>query len=332
MFSDNLVIRGTVFSPPVFCAPMAGITHSAFRRLVSDFGGYGALFTEMLSGLAVLSENLSVSPYTKKRVCEGKVIYQLLLNGTEDIAGIVDRLEKLAPAAIDLNLGCPAPEIRKLSAGGMLFDDHTRLVTVLKELRKAWHGPLTVKCRLGIEREGWDAELIRRLKLFEDCGVDAVTVHPRFFHEKLKRTSRWKLLPWIISRTSVPVIANGDIVSRSGLENHADYFDGCAGIMAGRIAGAKPWIFRELAGETVPVDYLEVWERFYRYTLEDFPAQKALGRIKEFTAYFSRNFFFGHSLFTAVQRVQSIDAAYNEAARFLSANPKTVGEVSVAGI
>lgn len=61
-----MVLKNSPILPPLLCAPMAGLTHSAFRRLLSDFGGYGALFTEMLSARAVLVEDLHHSPFTKK--------------------------------------------------------------------------------------------------------------------------------------------------------------------------------------------------------------------------------------------------------------------------
>jgi len=311
---------------------MAGITHSAFRRLAADFGGYGALYTEMLSGRAIISENAAESPYTKKRAAEGAVVYQLLLNGSEDIAAIVDRLSALCPAAIDLNLGCPAPEIRKTKAGAMLFSDIKMLDTVLAALRTAWSGPLIVKCRLGNDSDTWQRVFVERLRLFEAAGVDAIVVHPRFFDEKLKRKARWRLFPWIVSQTVLPVIANGDIVSRSDIENHADMFEGVKGFMIGRMAAARPWIFREFAGETVSVDYREVWERLYRYTMEDFEPRKALGRLKEFTAYYSRNFFFGQHLFTAVQNAKSVDAVREAAMEFLSRSPRIVRQPSVSGV
>ena len=92
---------------------MAGITHSAFRRFVADFGGYGALFTEMLSGKALLHEAIGKTPFTKKRPCEGKVWYQLALCGDEDMEAIVGRLEPLEPTALDINAACPAPEISR---------------------------------------------------------------------------------------------------------------------------------------------------------------------------------------------------------------------------
>src|SRR5512134_3989837 len=108
-----LVLRGVTFAPPLFSAPMAGVTHSAFRRLLSDFGGYGALYSEMLSGKYLLHEDLERSPWLKRRPAEGRVIYQLLMSDDDRLPEIAARLRRLAPDAIDLNLACDAPSVRK---------------------------------------------------------------------------------------------------------------------------------------------------------------------------------------------------------------------------
>jgi tRNA-dihydrouridine synthase B len=325
-----LILKNLTIDPPLFLAPMAGITHSAFRRLVADFGGYGALFTEMLSGPAVLREKLLASPYTKRRACERILFYQLLLNGDEDIPGIVGRLANIRPDALDLNLGCPAPEIKHLGAGVRLFEDLARLEKVLAALRKSWSGALTVKCRLGADPQAWKKPFAERLRLFEHLGLDALFVHPRFFKEKLTRTARWEHFAWIADQTKIPVLANGDI----GEAAHVDspHFANVKGLMVGRMAVAMPWVFRLLAGQKVELDYQEVWERLYGYVLEDFPPEKALGRMKEFTAYFSRNFFFGHLLFRGAQGAASLEVLHERAITFLSSNPRTMAEPSVAGI
>lgn len=330
---DQLQINQTVIQPAIFCGPMAGISHSAFRRLVADFGGYGAQFTEMLSGPALLHENLARSPFTKKRAYEGRVIYQLRLNGEEHIAAVIERLKKAEPFALDINLGCPAPEIIKMGAGVALFSNAAKLDKVLKEIRLHWDGNLTIKCRLGTDEKKWRGEFEKRLGIFESHNVNALFVHPRFFNEKLKRTSRWRYAEWIAQQTSIPVIVNGDIISRESLERCHEQAPGAKGVMIARAAVAQPWIFARLSGrETMDVDFCEVWQRFYRYVCEDFIPEKAIGRLKEFTAYYSRNFFFGHTLSSSVQAAKTLDALFKAAQLFLSANPQAVKQISVSGI
>lgn len=340
---EFIKIGGTTIAPALFLAPMAGVTHSGFRRLLADFGGYGALSTEMLSAAAFLQEDPRQSAFSRRRECEGTVSYQLRISGKEDIEAVFAKLEPLRPAVVDLNLGCPAPEIQKQASGAALFRDFERLRQVLGRIRACYAGPFTVKCRLGDDPERWREPFLERLKLFEDCGVDAVAVHPRFSTEKLKRRARWREFPWIAEHTRLPVIGNGDVCSPSDISGHPQYFGPLAGLMLGRIVVRKPWIFRDFSssiiapqivdthrppaepsrgafGDTHP--YAEVWDRLFRYTLEDMPPERAVGRMKEFTVYFSQNFFFGHELFKSVQRSRDVFEARDAALRFLTSNPQ----------
>jgi len=323
---QSISLNGTIIAPALFLAPMAGITHSAFRRLLSDFGGYGALSTEMLSASAFLSENPAQSPFSKRRHCEGLLIYQLRTSGEENLEAIFAKLEDQNPAAIDLNLGCPAPEIQHQASGAALFRDFERLKQVLRRIRACYRGTLTVKCRLGDEPELWRKPFLERLKLFEDWDIHAVTVHPRLSTEKLKRRARWQEFPWIASRTRLPIIGNGDVCSLLDVQSNREYFRPLAGLMLGRIVAQKPWIFSEFAGHPIPeIRHAEVWDRLCRYTLEDFPPERALGRLKEFTTYFAKNFFFGHELHKACQKARNIIEIREAAMRFLESGPQLAG-------
>jgi tRNA-dihydrouridine synthase len=323
---DSMLLNGQEIRPALFLAPMAGVTHSAFRRLLADFGGYGALFTEMLSTAAFLHEKPEESPFTRRRACEGQVFYQFRVAGGEDIEAMCRRLPLVDCAGVDLNLGCPAPRIQAQASGCALFRDFAQLRSVLERLRRNYAGTLTVKVRLGDDPDRWREPFLERLRLFEDCGVHALTVHPRFSTEKLKRRARWHEFPWIAARTRLPVIGNGDICCPEDLASDPDSFAPLAGLMLGRIAAVKPWIFREFAGlPPMALDYLEVWDRLYRYTLEDMPPERAFGRLKEFTFYFAKNFFFGHEMFKGIQKAHTPGEIREAAARFLEAGPQLSG-------
>jgi tRNA-dihydrouridine synthase B len=332
MVQNPLTLKNLVIDPPLFCAPMAGITHSAFRRLVSDFGGYGALYTEMLSGKAILHEKLGQTPFTKRRPSEGAVWYQLAVTGEEDIAETIGKLITVEPIALDINAACPAPEMTSQGCGAALFRDIKHFVRAIAEARRSWGGILTVKCRIGDEETKWREKFIERLKIMETEGVDAIVVHPRFFKDKLKRKARWELFDWIASETSLPIIANGDIVSRKQLDEKKEALAPVSGLMIGRMAIVKPWIFRELAGKSVIVDYAAVWKTLYEYVLEDFPPEKAFGRIKEFSKYFAQNFLYGHEFYRGVQSASSLEAVYAHTVKFLEADPKVTNFPTVKGL
>ena len=114
---DECIIRGRRFAPARFCAPLAGYTHSAFRRLVAELGGCGAVWTEMLAARQVLSESFSSSPWLRRRPQESCVVYQLMLSADDPIERILYRLGEAGVDALDLNLACNARSVRSCLAG-----------------------------------------------------------------------------------------------------------------------------------------------------------------------------------------------------------------------
>lgn len=327
-----LTLRGVVFSPPLFCAPMAGITHSAFRRLVAEYGGYGALWTEMICARNILHEDIVRSPWLKRRPQEGKVIYQLLVVKADRLDEILDRLSVLQPDGVDLNIACPAPSIRRQRGGAHLFEDAERLRDIVRVMRRHVTGPLTVKTRLGRETPEWRERLRERLRLLEDEGVDALTIHPRFAEEKFKRTARHTLLAELAAATRLPIIANGDITGPDFVRDHAAQLAPAAGLMVGRMAAAQPWCFAKWRQPELAVDFLAVWQRLCAYIIEDFPANEALSRIKIVAPYFARNFLFGHTFFTKVQSSSDLATLQARATEFLSQSPDPATHVTLAGI
>ena len=327
-----LTLRGVVFDPPLFCAPMAAITHSAFRRLLSDFGGYGALFTEMLSSRMILREDLEKSPCLKRRPGEGKLIYQLMVPDTVRLEEVIDRLGALRPDGLDLNAACSAYPATRQGCGAALFDDPPRLRAILRVMRRCFPGPLFVKIRLGRQSEDWQDRLGDRLRLIAGEGVDALTIHPRFFEEKFKRSARHALYGELARQAGLPVIASGDIRSPEDYREHAAALAPASGIMIGRMAAACPWVFARWREPGLRVDHAEVWRRLCDYVVEDFAPAPALARLKVIAPYFARNFFYGHSFFRAVHSAPDLAALRHRAERFLSAQPALDREVSVNGI
>jgi tRNA-dihydrouridine synthase len=313
------------------CAPLAEVTHSAFRRLVAELGGCGLQFTEMLSGRALLAEDLRTSPYSKRRPVERVLFYQLMLRPGDPIERIVERLAEVDPDGIDVNLACDAPGIRTLGAGSALFDDAAALGVVLSQVRRAWSGPFTVKIRLGHGTPDCEARLAERLRLIEDAGVDAITVHARFFEDKRRRPARHDRLAWATTRTRLPIIANGDILGARTVDARPAAFDAVAGVMIGRLAIAQPWVF---AGwdRPVEIDPAAVWLRLHDYVAEDFEPEVGVKRMRLFTKYFARNFVFGHTLQSAVTAAPTMAAARTVASAFFDTRPARHAEVSVQGL
>lgn len=313
------------------CAPLAEVTHSAFRRLVAEFGGCGAQFTEMLSGRHLLNEDPNVSPYIKRRPVEARVFYQLMLRPTDPIEVIVDKVSAMGPDGLDLNLACYAPVIRQLDAGSRLFENAPALRDVLSRVRARWPGPLLAKIRLGRDTVGMEARFEERLRIIEDAGVDAITLHVRFFEDKFKRRARHELFQWAATLTRLPIVANGDIQSRAQIEDNPRIFRSVSGLMIGRMAIARPWIF---AGwrDPISVNLAEVWQRMHRYIEEDFPPAVAIKRLRLFSKYYARNFLFGHHFAVAMLNAPNMAEALERAGAFFATNPESVAEPVLSGI
>jgi tRNA-dihydrouridine synthase B len=327
---DECVIRGRRFAPARFCAPLVGYTHSAFRRLLAELGGCGAVWTEMLAARQILSENFRTSPWLRRHPQEN-LVYQLMLGSEDPVERVLGQLEAAGADALDLNLACNARSVRSRLAGSALFEDVESLRVVLQRIRRLWPNVLTAKIRLGHQRPEWQPRFVERLRLLEDAGVDAVIVHTRFFEERFKRRARHELLPWVASLTKLPLIANGDLAGPDTLEKRADHFESVSAIMLGRMAVVRPWIFATW-GQPANVDLAAIWDKMCNYIAEDFPPVLALRRLQMFNKYFAANFKFGHHFKVDLARAASLGDIRERAHAFFLRAPATISQPTVAGL
>jgi tRNA-dihydrouridine synthase len=315
----------------LYSAPLAGISHSAFRRLLSDYGGYDYLFTEMLSVRALLNENIFDSPYTKKRTREGRVIYQLMINANQIdlLPAIVETLSALDPWGIDINLGCPAPAARQRGCGVRLFEDLNSVELILRTIRRYWSKNLSVKCRLGSRKSDWKPHFMRFLDLMEDSAVDSITLHPRFREDKLRGRVCERAYGDFFSTRSLSCVGNGNITDATDFTDSR--YAALSGFMIGRAAVCKPWIFKKIKDgcSEKELDFFHIWHTFCTYVLEDFPEEKALGRIKQFTSYFCQNFTFAHTLYSASMGSKSLPELIRKAEDFFTGTPPRVSTLDI---
>jgi len=310
---------------------MAGYTHSAFRRLLGEWGGYGAVWTEMLAARQILAEDFQVSPWVKRRPGDGFTVYQLMVRAGDPLDRVLDRLGERGVEAIDLNLACDAFSIRACEAGSGLFEDLAALGRVADEARRGWPALLTAKVRLGSRRPDWQAAFSERVRRLEASGFDALTVHPRFFEDKFRRRSQLELLPWVATQTRLPLIANGDLIGPASVTTQAAHLGSACGIMLGRMAIARPWLFAQW-DKPGPVDYAGVWRRLCGFVAEEVPPAAALRRLQMFTKYFAANFAFGHALWVDVGNARDLPDARGRADAFFARSPAVLEHPVVAGI
>lgn len=168
--------------------------------------------------------------------------------------------------------------------------------------------------------------------MLEGEGVELITVHARLSGEKFCRKPRWERIAQVKEWVKIPVIANGGIASladarRCLAESGAD------GLMLGRAAAQQPWLFAEIAREVygcavapVSLSRPEVYFRFVANLAENFPLERRLGRLKEFSHYFARNYPFGLRLASAVQSSDSMEQAMERAHAFFAKNDPAAGD------
>ena len=313
-------IRGLEIDPPLLLAPMAGLTHSCLRQIMYGFGGVGLLSTEMLSAKRLPTESPSVSPYLIRTASEKPLSYQLLTSTASEIPAAIDVLHVVKADAIDLNMGCPAPAVGKFGAGINLMEQPEEARSIVAEARKRTSLPLTAKIRLGSELD--EPKLKAFCTMLEGEGLDMLSVHARLKKESFARRPRWESLAKVKEWLKIPVIANGGVFSvQDAVQclrvSNAD------GLMLGRGAAIKPWLFAEIARDVygrasseLTVALPLVYHNFVDLLTKQFRPEYRLGRLKQFTHYFAQNYQFGHYLAAKVQASTSVDEARERAGIF----------------
>jgi tRNA-dihydrouridine synthase len=164
--------------------------------------------------------------------------------------------------------------------------------------------------------------------MLEGEGVDMLTVHARFKHEPFARNPRWAYIAEIKECIKIPIIANGGVFSIEDAERCLGV-SGADGLMLGRGAVIRPWLFAEIARSVFGSNITEpsvslpvVYAAFIEALNADYRPVYHLGRLKAFTHYFARNYQFGHSLECRIQSSNSMDEAMERAGTFFANNSK----------
>lgn len=227
---------------PVVLAPMAGITDQPFRQLCRQMGA-GLAVSEMVSS----NPDLRNSRKTRLRLNhkDEAAPVSVQIAGTEPLlmAEAARYNTDNGAQIIDINMGCPAKKVCNVAAGSALLKDENKVADILAAVVTAVDIPVTLKIRTGWDRENRNAVNIARIA--EDNGIQALTIHGRTRECAFKGEVEYNTIAEVKSRISIPVIANGDIDSPAKAKQVLD-FTGADGIMIGRAAQGRPWIFREI--------------------------------------------------------------------------------------
>ena len=232
-------IRDFEIVNPVFLAPMAGVADKAFRELCMK-NGAGACVGEMVSAKGVTMGDRKSRELMLLSDMEHPAAIQIFGCDPKTMAKAAVSALEFCPDYIDINMGCPAPKIVK-NGGGSALSKNPRLAgEIVKAVVNAVPVPVTVKIR-----KGWDAEnttAVEMAKYAEDNGASMITVHGRTREQMYSPPVDLDIIAQVKRSVSVPVIGNGDIVDGISAKNMLDY-TGVDGIMIGRGALGRPWVF-----------------------------------------------------------------------------------------
>lgn len=273
--------------PTLALAPMQDVTDLAFWRLSASYGGPDVYWTEYFR----VHRDSRLEPWILNSVTENPTgrpaVAQLIGNDVPSLVRAARELQEHPVAAIDLNLGCPAPVVYRKCAGGGLLRDLARVDAILGALRDAVRVSFTVKTRIGFDSPAPFEELLR---LFQKHSIDLLTVHGRTVTQMYRDGVRYDLIAQAARELSRPVLANGNIYSSDqALSVFAE--TGVRGLMIGRGAIRNPWLFDQIRqrqrGERLWVpcgaDVLEYVRRLWNTQLSmDVPENSQVQRMKKF--------------------------------------------------
>src|SRR4030088_900770 len=233
---------GSVDLPSPFAvAPMAGMTDTAFRRLVKRHGGCGLVVTEMLSSEGLvrgIDRTLEYAEYTEE---ERPVPIQIFGGEPEKMAAAAQVVEGMGADIVDVNMGCPVPKIAKHNAGCSLMREPAHAAAVIGAMTRAVKIPVTVKMRAGWTDEERNAPVLARM--VQDAGASAIAVHGRTAAQSYSGSADWDLVARIAADLTIPVFGSGDCLEPEQVINKMR--SGVEGVLVGRGVLRNPWILAQ---------------------------------------------------------------------------------------
>ena len=230
-------------APPMLAlAPMQDVTTLEFMRVIARHGGPDVYWTEYFRVHGDSKPEKWILDSITKNPTGKPVVAQLIGNDIPALVRTAKRLQQCPVAAIDLNLGCPAPVVYRKCAGGGLLREPAKIDAILGALREAVTIPFTVKTRIGFESP---AEFDALLPLFAKHPIDLLTVHARTVAQMYRPGVRYDLIARAARELRCPVLLNGNVFSAAQAKELLAQ-TGVRGLMIGRGAIRNPWLFDQI--------------------------------------------------------------------------------------
>lgn len=296
-------------------APMATLSHEALRNIIFRYGGCDEYYCEMIHATSLVSGGKFEEYYIRTQPEPDKMVWQLTDYREEALKEASKIVSELGGIGIDINMGCPAPDIYRTGAGCAWMSKPLQEVSsMLSKVKSVLDSSTTsckrLSCKIRLGEEDFTIE-----KLFDYCdmlvseGVTQITLHPRTRKEKYTRKARWEYVNQLCeylktkySSLNLQIIGNGSIFSVEDAISSIKKAPNIDGIMLGRSAIQKPWLFKQISSALsnkefkTEIDLFELAIDFMKDIENCQPQEFWKTRKQRFFIYFCDNFQFGNYL------------------------------------
>lgn len=304
--------------PPVVLAPMAGVTNAPFRTLCRRFGG--GLYVSEMVGARALTEG-DDKTRLKAAFAPGehpRSIQLYAIDAQEAAAATRLLVEEGRVDHLDLNFGCPSPKVTRHGGGAALPWQLERFAGIVdRTVRAAGEVPVTVKLRLGIDRE--HLTFLEAGRCAADLGVAAITLHARTAEQRYSPPVDRTAIARLVEAVAVPVLGNGDVWEAGDALEMMEQ-TGCAGVVIGRGCLGRPWLFGELqaafAGREVPPaptlgGIVDLLVEHAELLVEFFGPIVGLRELRKHTGWYLQGFPVGGARRRALNQVSSLEEVHS---------------------
>ncbi len=299
-------------NPPLWLAPMAGVTDRDFRLLVRRIGGVGVVSMEFVSSRAIVQGNRKTRELMVFSEEERPLAVQIYGSDAATMREAARVVEEIGADICDINMGCPANKVLKGCAGCALMGDLELAEEIIRGVKGVLTIPLTVKFRLGLDEQRHN--YLELGKICEANGVAAVAMHARTARQMFSGEANWSHIARLKESLSIPVLGNGDVREpEDALRMMAE--TGCDGVMIGRGATRNPWLFRQIAArmagtqvsEPTLADRRDLILDHFRMVAEREASTYALHKLRKFTGWYTHGLPNGRRLRQEINQLPDVD-------------------------